>query len=689
MANTNKHFLDYAGLSTLWSIITGRFADKNATITALEVVEENAGKNQTLVATLADGTTKKTAALPNATDTHAGLMSAEHFTAVRDLQTNIDKFAPFAGLKLGDGSSSDNEVSLTGRKATIGLEYQVERNADGTAKNAYIALLDPNYPLGGSWTPSDKATYDAAVDKTNWATPKNTDGTLLYYKWSVDGQAGPVNALGEPIVSQPISRIDVTELVKTGLLVDSDVVINPEGHDAGTYLKLVFDARKADGSSNPQTQYINVTDLVEIYTAGEGVKITDIKGEGADDAARTGVINVVAATDATLGAIRTGFEAHDKRYAVDLTAADAADPSKGEKAFVYIPWDEHKVAVVSEGVDSVDGKKYLNTKVDVTSKTLTDGSTEYTHTLTVEAGDGLKLAEGLAKTAVQSIVVKEEYADGDTQAKGTDYLVVSEPKSLSNKGTEVTFDLTVSAKDSLKLADTAVQSVAVAQYSEGERPLAGEAADIVITATTDADSKGKKGYTIALGERTKGSLNLADSAVQELTVLGKKLNQNTTVLLAAEAKQNMELGSAAEVNIATEVSDEAAESNVTKADGSSAKRATVATTAAVKTYVDNTAATIKTNYEGLVKSTIEGLDSVASAGTISAESTAQGLEANAVFTKVVIKDGKIVPPTATGDELDPVNGKSEVRGLTIADITDFRALTEAEIKTICGITVEG
>lgn len=675
--DANKHFLDYSGLQTLWGIITNRFADKDKTVNKLTITTSDNGKTQTLVGSMIDtNAAPTTVVLPNASDEQAGLMSIEHFTAVRDLQTNIDKFAPFAGLKL-DGNGTENganEVSLSGRKATIGLEYQVDRNADGTAKNAYIALVDPNYPAVGSWSQSDAESYNAAADKTNWVTPKDADGKLLYYKWSVDGQAGPVNALGEPILSAPISRIDVTELVKTGLLIGSDVVVNPEGYAEGTYLELTFNAVNAEGESIPQTQYINVTDLVEIYTAGEGVSITDITGTGMDDTPRTGVINVIAATDNTLGAIRTGFVEHDKRYAVDLTAADESDPSKGEKAFVYIPWDEHKVAVVSNGVDSVDGNKYLDTEVTVSEKTLDDGSIEYTHTLSIEAGEGLKLAEGLAKTAVQSIIVNNTYAEGDTQAKGSDFLVISDPVSLNNKGTQVTVDLTTSAKDSLKLADSAVQTVDVANFKDEDRALAGEGDDIIITSPDDANDKGKKAYTIALGERTKGSLNLADSAVQTLTVLGKTLNQNTVVLTADEAKQNMELGDAALVNITTDSTLATQQSLVTKADGSTENRNTVATTAAVKTYVDDVAADTKTKYESLVQATVESLDSEATAGTVAAENTAQEAEAQTVFTKIVIEDGKLV------------DAKCTKKALTINDITDFRALSDDEIKLICGVT---
>ena len=66
---TNKRFLDYGGLSKLWTIITGRFADKDKTITKLETVigygnvyddDNKTEKQRSLVATLADNKTTQT-----------------------------------------------------------------------------------------------------------------------------------------------------------------------------------------------------------------------------------------------------------------------------------------------------------------------------------------------------------------------------------------------------------------------------------------------------------------------------------------------------------------------------------------------------------------------------------------------------------------------------------------------------
>ena len=679
---TNKHFLDYAGLSTLWSIITNRFADKSKAVGALSITTSTDGKTQTLVGSMVDSSATPTeVVLPNASRDQAGLMSADHFAAVADLQTNIDKFAPFAGLQLGSATDK-NEVSLSGRKATIGLEYQTERAANGTVNKAYIALLDPNYPSSGHWVSTDKATYDAAPAKTSFAAVKQGDGSYLYYMWTNSeigatnptpaGVAGPVNALGEPIMNKPISKIDVTELVKTGLLTNSDVVINPDGFDAGTYLKLTFNATNEDGESIPQDQYINVTDLVEIYEAGEGIAITETTGAGMKDDVRTGKINVLAATDTTLGAFKTGYTVPEggnaKTYAVKLDASN--------KAYVAVPWNETTVAVSTPAthVDADSNPYLVVTPSTTTSTSETDGSTTTNYAFSIEVGEGVKQAEALARTSIQQVAVKDTYAEGDTQAKGTNYLVVSAKESLGGKGTKITVDLTTTAKDSLALADSAVQSISAVQYADADR--AGEGTDIVVTPSADAADKGKKTYTVALGTRTKDSLNLADSAVQSISMMGTPLTKDSNVYTAADATLAMSLGSAANVNVTEdgEFKAESLISNVAGPNAASTPRKTVATAEAVKTYVDAVAASTKSAYEGLVKSTVEGLDSSLTAAKTGAASHAQEVDAQQVFTKISIVDGKLDEATSTKAYL------------TISDITDFRALTDDEIYTICGAT---
>lgn len=66
------------------------------------------------------------------------------------------------------------------------------------------------------------------------------------------------------------STIDCTDFIKDGMLESANVEVNPEGYDAGTYIKLVFNT---DAGKDPV--YINVSDLIHEYTAGDGINIAD------------------------------------------------------------------------------------------------------------------------------------------------------------------------------------------------------------------------------------------------------------------------------------------------------------------------------------------------------------------------------------------------------------------------------
>ena len=66
-----------------------------------------------------------------------------------------------------------------------------------------------------------------------------------------------------------ISEIDASEFIKDGMLDTVELVKNPEGQTAGTYLKLTWNTDS--GKSGPM--FINVTDLIDVYTAGSGLNL--------------------------------------------------------------------------------------------------------------------------------------------------------------------------------------------------------------------------------------------------------------------------------------------------------------------------------------------------------------------------------------------------------------------------------
>lgn len=622
---TTRQFLDYAGLSKFWTNIVNKFATKSDAVkfgTFAISDSANDATSRTITYSAVD-TTKDAATivLPGANESKAGLMSAEHYNTVQNIKVEIDKMTPFAGLKL-DGK----EVSLSDRKADIELVY----NATGSGSNrkAYIELRDKIYPTEGAWSEIDEAEYTANSAKTEyyaWTNPLNK--VVTYYKWSIADARGPVNSLGEPLMARAISSIDVTELVKSGFLLSSDVVVNPEGKAAGTYLVLTFaTGEKGEGTD---TTYINVTDLVELYEAGEGITITHVNTD-ADDVQTTGTIKLNAAKADTLGGIKTGYTNTGKTYAVVLDA--------NNNAYVAVPWDDVEISVSSTGKNK-ENENYLTVDCQKTSENNVD-----TYAITVEAGAGLQRAEQFARSAVQTITGDNAY----TEASVTE---------TSDYAKTVKVKLTSAAETSLGFADSAVQTVT---------PGSNYVTSVVSNDTID----GQKSYAVDLAQSTKDSLGLADSAVQEITILGTKLTKGSNIYTDEQAKKALVLGSASNSNITSDETLATIESDVATAT-STTKKPTVPTTAAVKSYVDTAIQTSDNAQATAIKNAIEALDSNISAKT-AANAFNDATVAQQVYTSVQITDGKLVDVAAYS--------------LKIKDITDFRPLTDAEINEICGVT---
>lgn len=652
-----KKFLDYAGLQRLWAIIDGKFATKDEAIKTITIANGNEPLvTKDLVYTTVNGTSTSVE-IPAASKESAGLMSANHFGIIDDLKTNIDALAPFAGLQI-DG----DEVSLTGRRANIKLTYESFGSAADGTRSAFISLIDADYPSSGEWEETTEADFMAnspAIEGRYTSVKEVVEGvsTIKYYKWSEEC-SGPKNSVGVPLYRKPISKIDVSELVKTGLLHSADVVVNPEGYNAGTYLELVFNTSVDSQTTSTHTVYINVTDLVEIYSAGEGISITDVANDGADDKARTGVINVVAATDTKLGAMRTGYtvpeNGNPKTYAVKLDG--------NSNAYVAVPWETVTVTSKSEGAN-LNGKPYLTTETKINKGTDEKGNPIVTYEVNVEAGDGLKNAETLAKTSIQTVVVGDvaevdaETGNVPANVSKDDYVKVG-IEETGDWGKKVTVSLTDSAEASLALADSAVQTINVTEY---------------LDKNVEYTTKGTKTYTIDLNATTKASLALADSAVQTINMMGTALSQNNPTYSADEAKLAMSLGSASEVNITEDGTLVEQDTIVKGPNTTETSRKTVATTKAVKTYVDTEIGKLDQSLQSFVTDKIEKLDSSLTATTTTSVAHDYG-DAQQLYSKVVIKDGMLIEDESTKYTLG------------IKDIADFAPLSTADINTICGIT---
>ena len=714
MATTlKKQFLDYAGLQQFWGIIDAKFANKvdAAKVGSFRFDAAPAGVTMKYTDSAVSPKTYDIE-LPMAVgggktgdgDPQAGLLSAADKAIIDDLENRINDMAPFHGLKI-DGK----EIYLPGKRGNIGLDF-VTGGTDG-ARTAKIELVDLAYREAygtNSWSEITASEYEAGHGAGNNAYYAYDN---KYYKWSVDGVKGPVNNIQAPLMSAPISSIDVSELVKSGLLKDADVVYRAEapGVAAGMYLKLQFYTYSGDGEGGEgaveevKDVYINVTDLVDIYTAGEGIDITNDAQSGGDDA-RTGTIKVKVATATELGAVKVGYtdDTAKQLYKVQLDADG--------NAFVAVPWEHTSVNVTTNDTNAAGEKYLVVTNTHELTKVDANGIPTPTYNFNVEVGQGVKNAEALAGTSVQSVSVGT--VSEETGAAGVSkdaYIKVSTEQmtrtiegtgATINAGTKVVAALTDSAKASLGLADTAVQKVVTANVDRGTDGYTNHTPtgdDLVVSLVNNAGTaygteKSEKTIKVTLGEKTVASLDKADTALQTVTIMGRTLNAKTaedSIYTTAEAVQALSLGTAANVNIAEAVpagvigneegqlKDEDFKEEVTKADGTKEARYTVATTKAVKTYVD---AQNDAQSEVLRKYTddaIAALDSSVAVeyGTVEHADYTAAYGADAKPHQVIIgvtqEEGKL---TAASPYV-----------LSITDIADFAPLSETDIKTICGI----
>lgn len=109
----------------------------------------------------------------------------------------------------------------------------------------------------------DKKALDDLIN--NKFTIKTSDSLLalnenmeLFSKISLSYEDNKIKLFGQN--EEAISEIDASDFIKDGMLNYVELVQDPEGEEAGTYLKLVFNT-----DAGKQPILVNVTRLVNQY----------------------------------------------------------------------------------------------------------------------------------------------------------------------------------------------------------------------------------------------------------------------------------------------------------------------------------------------------------------------------------------------------------------------------------------
>lgn len=144
---------------------------------------------------------------------------------------------------------------------------------------AFIDTLTSEISAGSSLLSSDEAATIASVKAGDYANKvESVSGNILSLNGtnitatvslSYDTATSQIKLQGKDGAN--LGTVDATPFIKDGMLTSAELVTDPEGQEAGKYLKLVWNTDS--GESEPT--YVPLTELVDAYTSGNAISISD------------------------------------------------------------------------------------------------------------------------------------------------------------------------------------------------------------------------------------------------------------------------------------------------------------------------------------------------------------------------------------------------------------------------------
>ena len=126
-----------------------------------------------------------------------------------------------------------------------------------------ITLVTATQQQSGFMSAQDKRALDDLINnkftiKANDPILALNDSKELFSNISLSYQDNKIKLFGQG--EEAISEIDASDFIKDGMLSSVELVQDPEGEEAGSYLKLVFNT-----DAGKQPIFVNVTKLVNQY----------------------------------------------------------------------------------------------------------------------------------------------------------------------------------------------------------------------------------------------------------------------------------------------------------------------------------------------------------------------------------------------------------------------------------------
>ena len=390
MVTEVKQFLDKAGVEALWEKIYNGFAPRWQSYKPSE-----------------DGSTTGSNKLP------------AEFVVLKSDKANIGKLhsdesrAALNATFVSAGPISNGAGKWYGRDLVVQIP-EVKAPTSATAEDGCYGIMSPEdkWKLDHVGTTAEDAVTIKGVQvggneltiKTVNNKPKSVNWDLHYDETNNKLCIRDLNAADNKVVSSVDVDSLLSDAIVKGFLSGVELTDKNKDGKAGLFLRFLFTTGIGSNSATEEI-YVDVSDLVDVYTAGTGISIDQGEFDKAKDGERTSTITLKKATAAERGGIEV----------IDTANLGDGDSIRNEK----VNGRNFGVAILED-----DDTAYVNVPVDTLEVEATDLTAD---NIAIATADSFKVFAGYGKTAS---------SDGDGWKLTPTYKTIS-----VNKETSVTTDI--------------------------------------------------------------------------------------------------------------------------------------------------------------------------------------------------------------------------------------------------------